>query len=295
VETMNVELRQASRLAGMAEVATGVLHNVGNVLNSVNVSAGVIGERIKKSRVSRLKQVAQMFQEHSADLGEFLTRDEKGSKVPAFLGQLAENLNEEHGSIAQELQSLAKGIEHIKEIVGAQQRHANSSAFIERVNVHDLIDDALRIHTGSLARRDITVVREFGRFGAVVADKHKLLQVMVNLIANAASAMEDGPAKTLTVRTELSDQGMLKIFIKDTGCGIPAENLSRVFEHGFTTKTDGHGFGLHSSALAAVEMKGCLTAESDGAGKGATFILQTPVTVAQTAGTRAEPTGALAA
>ena len=69
----------------------------------------------------------------------------------------------------------------------------------------------------------------------------------------------------------------MKISYIDNGIGIPADNLTRIFGHGFTTRKEGHGFGLHSGALAAKELGGALTVESDGPGKGATFTLEFPI------------------
>jgi signal transduction histidine kinase len=105
-----------------------------------------------------------------------------------------------------------------------------------------------------------------------------VLQILVNLISNATRAMEavtDRPRR-LTLRLQASGAS-LRVCVRDDGEGISPENLTRIFAHGFTTRKTGHGFGLHSCALAARQMGGILTAQSEGPGKGATFTLEFPV------------------
>ena len=114
---------------------------------------------------------------------------------------------------------------------------------------------------------------------AVMVDKHKVLQILVNLMRNAKYAMDElgPPEKCLTVSIRRREPGRVVVCVRDNGIGISAENLTRIFNHGFTTKRDGHGFGLHSGLQAARELGGRLCATSDGIGRGATFCLELPV------------------
>jgi len=278
LEEANKQLLETSRRAGMAEVATGVLHNVGNVLNSVNVSTTLVADQLKRSKVSNLAKVVAMMEEHASDLGAFMTTDPKGKKLPGYLAQLATHLTAEQATLLCEMGELRKNIEHIKDIVAMQQSYAKVSGLTETLQVSDLIEDALRMNASALTRHEVRVVREFAAVPPVTIEKHKVLQILVNLIRNAKHACEDsgGTDKRLTVRVA-NDDGRLKIAISDNGVGIPAENLIRIFNHGFTTRKDGHGFGLHSGALAAKEMGGSLDVRSDGPGKGAVFTLELPV------------------
>ncbi len=274
------QLLDIARQAGMAEVATDVLHNVGNVLNSVNVSASVVAEKVQHSRVKHLAQAAQLIRDHSDHLGEFLTSNQQGRQLPAFLCQLSDHLTGETTFIENELASLSRHIEHIKEIVSTQQAYARAAGVIESVHLSELIEDALRINLAGLNRHEVEIVRQFATLPTISADKHKILQILVNLISNAKYAMEGSRAKKILIRTELPAPDCVRVSVTDTGVGIPAENLTRVFSHGFTTRKHGHGFGLHSSALAARDMKGSLTVHSDGPGRGATFTLELPVSAA---------------
>jgi PAS domain S-box-containing protein len=281
LKTAHTNLVDAARQAGMAEVAVGVLHNIGNVLNSVNVSASIVDRKMRRSKASGLCKVAAMLREHEANLGQFMEHDGKGREVVAYLEKLSQAIALEQKDILIELEALSKNVEHVKEIVNAQQSYATAAALVESLNVRDLLEDALRINLMSLGRHRVNVVRNYSDTHLIYGDKHKVLQVLVNLITNAKQAMSKSEIKTLTLGTETGPAGEVRISIRDTGCGIAPENITRIFSHGFTTKEGGHGFGLHSSILAAKEMKGALTVQSDGLGLGATFVLELPSAVPQ--------------
>jgi PAS domain S-box-containing protein len=277
LERTHNELLEASRRAGMAEVATNILHNVGNVLNSINVAANVVEERVRKSRVADVRRVAQLLDEHGEELADFLTRNPKGRMVPEFLSQLADKLNSEQAAALEELASLRGNVEHVKEIIATQQSYARVAGVYENIEVATLLEDALRMNAGALARHDVKVVRDYGILPPITTDKHKLMQILVNLVSNAKYACDDSPHgdRVVTLRTTLAD-GRARIEVIDNGVGIAPENLTRIFNHGFTTRRHGHGFGLHSSALAAKEIGGSLTVHSEGAGRGCVFTLQLP-------------------
>ncbi|WP_248802798.1 ATP-binding protein [Pseudomonas sp. MWU13-2100] len=273
------QLVAVARQAGMAEIATNVLHNVGNVLNSVNVSAEVITRKLRTSKALGLSKAVQLMNAHAADLGHFISQDEKGKLLPGYLNQLVDALAVEQKSMADELEQLTQSIDHIKEIVAAQQSYSGASSFAETVQVPQLIEDALRMNASYLAARQVTVVREFAETPGLQLDKHRLLMILVNLIKNAGGAM-DNPADRpplITLHTEVLPEQTLVIKVIDNGEGIAAENLTRIFAHGFTTRKEGHGFGLHSCILAAMEMGGVLKVHSDGPGQGAIFTLELPL------------------
>jgi signal transduction histidine kinase len=268
-----------ARFAGMAEIATNVLHNVGNVLNSVNVSTELIATRVRDSEAAGLQRAVQLIEQQGERLGEFLTTDARGRMLPLYLKQLAQALEEERAAITAELAALTKNVRHIKEIVTTQQHYAGASSLVEPVQIAELVEDALRIDNGVLAGRGVTLQREFDSVPPLLLDKHRVLLILVNLIANARHAMQRVPdaAHRLTLRIRVADQRRLQVIVADTGEGIAEEHLTRIFAHGFTTKKDGHGFGLHSCVLAAREMGGTLGAASAGPGQGATFTLELPL------------------
>jgi PAS domain S-box-containing protein len=282
LDKLNRKLIDTSRQAGMADVATGVLHNVGNVLNSVGVAATVVGERLRRSKVVNLRRATTMLREQNGHLAEYLTNDPKGKLLPAYLDTVADQLTGEQTELIAEMQSVGQHIEHIKEIVAMQQSYAKVSGANEILSVADLVEDALRINATSFTRHGIRLVREYTPDLPVVSvDRHKVLQILINLLRNAKHATEEleGEDKQIVVCVGMGTADRVKITVRDNGIGIPAEHMTKIFNQGFTTKKDGHGFGLHSGANAAKEMGGSLMARSDGPGKGAEFVLELPVVI----------------
>ncbi len=290
LEATRRDLIDASRLAGMAEVATGVLHNVGNVLNSLNVSTSVIESGLKQSKSASLTKLAALLKDHSGDLAAFITGDPKGKRVPDFLAALSAQLADEQARLVKEVGSLQKDIDHIKEIVTMQQTYATMAGLLEPISPVQLMEDSLRMNSGALIRHEIKVVRNFEDPAPdVMAERGKVLQILINLIRNAKYALDScrKDEKVMTLCIESSPEGTLRFIVQDNGVGIPPENMRHIFQHGFTTKINGHGFGLHSSVLAAKDMRGTLTAKSDGTNHGATFILELPLAATKPAGEKA--------
>jgi len=277
LERVHKELMAASRQAGMAEVATNVLHNVGNILNSVNISASLVTERVKQSKAPGLRRVAALLEEQGDRAGAFLADDERGKRLPGYLAALGEQLVADQAAVLQELASLRSNLEHIKDTVTMQQSYAKLCGVMETVKVTELVEDSLRLNAGAFVRHGVTLRREFSDVPPITVDKHKVLQILVNLVRNAKYACDESGRKDklLTLRVE-GIPGGVRISVIDNGVGIAPENMGRLFTHGFTTRQSGHGFGLHSGALAAQELGGTLRAQSDGPGLGATFILDLP-------------------
>ena len=278
LEALNKQMLALSRSAGMAEVATGVLHNVGNVLNSVNVAASVVAERLRDSKVTGVTKLARLLQDQNGNLAQFLTGDERGRKVPAYLGQLAQALEQERTELGKELDGLILNIDHIKEIVAMQQNYARVVGVVESVDVAELVEDAFKIHGGAYVRHGITVEKNYEKVPTLSVDKHAVLQILVNLLHNAKYACDasNRPDKRVLVRIQPAGADRVRIAVGDNGVGIAPENLKRIFSQGFTTRKGGHGFGLHSGALSARQLGGTLTVQSDGEGCGAIFTLELP-------------------
>jgi PAS domain S-box-containing protein len=279
LEETNKRLAHSSRLAGMAEVATDILHNVGNVLNSVNVSCSMVMERLQESPAANLARIPQMLRDQAGKLEAFLTTDPKGKQIPDYLGTLAGSIEAQRTFALGELDQLRRHIDHIKQVVAMQQNYAKVAGVEDQVEVDNLIDDALRINAAALDRHRVELQRDLEPVPPLLVDKHRVLQILVNLVSNAKYALTAGarPDKIMTVRTRRVGADRVQIEVGDNGIGIAPENLARVFAHGFTTRPDGHGFGLHSGALAAKELGGSLTVQSAGPGHGATFTLELPL------------------
>jgi signal transduction histidine kinase len=272
------QLMETARAAGMAEVATSVLHNVGNVLTSAVVNVDMMNQTLGSSRLGRLKQVTSLLEEHRKTLADFLTRDPRGAQLPEYLSALTDELLREQASLQEGLSAMGMHVEHIRAIVQLQQTYARSTLLTEECDLAQLIEDALSIQMASLQRHGIVIVRELASLPRVQVDKHKVLQILINLITNAKSAMASLPREERRLRLGLEAvNNTARIQVVDNGVGFKPEVHARLFSQGFTTRQGGHGLGLHSSALAARMLGGRLSLESPGPGQGATATLELPL------------------
>ena len=281
LESAQGRLVDLSRRAGMAEVASGVLHNVGNVMNSVNVGANVASDAVKALPVERLAQACKLLEENAERLGDYLSTDPAGRKLREYLSALARTLIEDKQAIRAEVGRVLDHLEHMKKIIAAQQSYAKVNGVTEVCTLTDIAETALAISESGLRASRIQVVRELADVPPAFLDRHQILQILVNLISNAKHAIEekDSHERTLTVAIS-AEESVARVEVRDTGIGIPAANLARIFNHGFTTKKTGHGFGLHNCANAAQQMSGTLEASSAGPGAGAIFVLTVPLQLA---------------
>lgn len=284
LEVLNKRLVESSRQAGMAEVATGVLHNVGNVLNSVNVSTNVLADKLRLSKVQNLGKAIELIRDNQTRLGDFLCSDERGKQLPAYLSRLSEYMTREHESMLGEIQTLTKSVDHIKQIVAAQQSYAKVTTANAHFDITSAMEDALNINSHKLIKSHVLVEKNYALTKPVFADRHLVMQILINLISNAEQAMRSTPENRRTLRVSVveaatGDKAMVSV--QDSGCGIEAETTTRIFQFGFTTRPEGHGFGLHASANAAKQMRGSLVAHSDGKGAGAVFTLELPLQPAE--------------
>lgn len=267
-----------ARQSGMAEIATNVLHNVGNALNSVNVATTLLADRVRNAKVSGLNRAVALLREHDGRLNAFLTEDPRGKHFAPYLAQLAESLHADQRACAEHLHALRESVEHIRNIVVMQQTFSKASAVREEVDLIEVMEASLQMNADALGRHGVTVVREFEKVPKIVLDKHGVLQILVNLTSNAKHACSASDRDDRQIALRIARQAnAIAMSISDNGVGIPPENIARVFNHGFTTRQDGHGFGLHSSALTAKELGGSLQVHSDGLGHGATFTLAIPL------------------
>lgn len=278
-DELHRKLVDTSRLAGMAELANGVLHNVGNVLNSVNTSSALLLEGLRKSKVDGLQRALQLIDQHRDDLGEFMTQSAQGQMLPKYLKQLSEHLSQERDALVSEAGDLSNRVEHMIEIVSRQQSYARVSGAVSTDRLSAIADEVLSMHQSSFEAGDIHVVKRFDFDEEITIDRSRAMQILMNLVANAKRAIRDQHEEggTLELAVFRASEDRVGVMVKDDGVGISAEGLTKVFMHGFTTKSDGHGFGLHHSANAATEMGGRLWAESDGPGQGTSFFLELPI------------------
>ncbi len=281
-EALTQQLVESSRRLGMAEVASDVLHNVGNVLNSLNVSAGLIAQHVRDMPIQDVNRASSLLEAHQDDLGTFLTQDSKGQRIPGFLMQLGIHLRDQHAQTCEDLDTLISQIEHVKDIIASQHDIAHTSSIHEPIILKDLVETTLATHSAELEKNQIALTRDYADLPQVITDKQQVSQIMSNLIANAMEAIRQqgqGPHR-LTVRIQLDAEqdNTISLQVIDTGIGILADNLHRIFAQSLSPDGGKQGSGLHNNANAAKNLGGSLTAASDGEGQGATFTLEFPVT-----------------
>lgn len=270
------QLGDVARRAGMADVARGVLHNAGNVLTSINVSAETIGATLRRSRANGIVRAAELIDGHRANLPEFLTTDERGRILPEYLVKASRALEEERSALVAEAVKLQRAVAHAAEIVARQGDFAEGPTLAEPVRMHAALAAVCALVEPAYRRHAIELERRIDADAVVMADRPKLAQLLVNLLTNAQEALltrADG--RRVTVEGT-SAGGLARVVVRDNGGGIAPEDLARIFASGFSTKKTGRGFGLHFCALAAREMGGVLRVESEGPGRGAAFILELP-------------------
>ena len=276
-EELASELQASARQAGMAELAGEVLHNVGNALNSISVSAQTLRDRLNSTTCDHLTKASQLVFDQKEDLAEFLTNDRRGIKFPKFLGELASSAAADRQFQLDEVGELMEKIEHVKEIVACQKTFSHHRSPREPVSPIEVAKQAIKMNIASLDRHGVRLEQDFESGADVLLEKHSIIQILVNLIKNAkesvVAADSVDPFITVGIR-RLADEVVFTVC--DNGMGIAKENFIDVFRQGFTTKATGHGFGLHSSGNVDQEVGGSLSAASDGHRLGATFTLIVP-------------------
>ncbi|GEM_PF-3229854 len=279
LEQTQSKLENAAQLAGATELATGILHNVGNVLNGVNVSVSQINQSLRDSRMDALNSIVQLMQQQGENLPNFIATDQRGMNLVEALAQLEQIREEEAEFLSTELRELSNGVNHMRNIIDMQQSSATNAHQHENFNVSEVIQDAVKLYSNALARLQIELSLQLDEQLQAQTDRPIVMHILVNLISNARNAIAEsthGGLRKITIQSQQVDQ-WAQVQITDTGCGIDSANLKHLFEYGFTTRDSGHGFGLHHSINAARELGGTLSVHSDGVGTGATFTLQIPV------------------
>lgn len=281
-EKTELELKKAqqialanARAAGKAEFATSVLHNINNILNSVSLACQTLKTQLEQTGSPKLARVADLINS-AEDLAHFLTEDKRGKLLPEYITQLGHVLNTEQDEMSKEVFSLEKNIDLMKGIIKSQQETAKGALSMETLDPNALVEDALHIQAENLRKHDVVVSKELVEAQAVQGRKAELVHILVNLVKNAVEAMGFSDERTLHISSEVVDDN-LELSIQDSGVGISPKQMARMFTHGYTTKQDGHGFGLAYCKREMQAMKGDLVVRSEGEGKGARFTLVLPL------------------
>ncbi len=265
------------KAAGKADIANSVLHNIGNVLNSVNVSASLMETKLEKSKITQFLMANQLLEEHMENLADFFTNHPKGKILPQFFLRLGDELAKEGKLLSAEVRKVASMTNTMRDIIETQQMLAKMGSS-ETQDLIQVIEEALGTQQDAINRMGVVVTRNFQTGRPIRAQRAKLIHVFINIIKNGIEAMVDlsREERILILETGESEEGAIFCRIIDQGIGMGPDIMDRIFSHGFTTKKDGHGFGLASCAKAMEEMKGRIEVESEGPGMGSCFSLYFP-------------------
>lgn len=272
-------LVKAAHLAGMAEISADVIHNLGNGLNSVNVAGALIKEHCEKLPVTKLRRVIGLMEANQQELADFLSQDERGRKVMPFLKNNLAALDRGRERLENEVDGLVEKTRAMNKIIFAQQALTENRDQYEDVGIIDMVEQVLVLQEESLREHHIRLVTDFEDRPTVRVHKTKFLRALGNLVKNAweSTMMRNPDDKEVRIHTFQPDPAWVRLEIIDNGTGIPAEDITRVFHQGYSTKPHGHGFSLHYCGNVISEMKGRITVQSQGVGKGATFRVDLPV------------------
>lgn len=297
VESLNAEIRQRltaeenlrqntremlrmSHRAGVAEVATGVLHNIGNALNSINVSAELLADTLKLRARDAVERLRAFFVNPPAKAVAIYGAHPDGESLRRAAAGNAEHAIKELEGAHAELECLRTGVAHLKDIVAGQQALARAERHVARVDLVAALDQALIMDRtadrGGVAGLKVEVEQAQASLPMVLTDQVAIEQILINLLANARESIAEAAPKDPEIRVTVGPASAthLSITIRDNGVGIDPERLLSIFTYGYTTKRGGHGFGLHNAANLARLLGGSLRVHSDGVGKGAAFTLE---------------------
>ncbi|MDQ3231590.1 MAG: ATP-binding protein [Pseudobdellovibrionaceae bacterium] len=271
-------LVNSSRKAGMAEVAIGVLHNIGNALTGANVKVQNLHISFQnETPVGHLQAVIKLIRDQETKLGEFLTEDERGRKVLPFLEVISQEMNDQHEAHKQAITLLRRDLSTVSQLIAKQQSHAKFTGTVENLLLAECADDVLALQAYEMDKYHVKVQKDYQPSVTIASDRHKVLQILTNLISNAIQAMHQNQGQRLLSIKVFRDHDQVVASVSDNGIGITEEQLGSMFRYGYTTKKSGHGFGLHSCSIDAKILGGTLTCSSDGRGKGSTFTLMLPI------------------
>ncbi|WP_161603319.1 sensor histidine kinase [Blastopirellula marina] len=278
LQELNSKLIDSARHAGMAEVATGVLHNVGNALNSVNTSLSFLRESTTQSSIDDLRRTLDFVTNQSGSLEEFMTSHPKRTLIFPMLSELDARLQTEKETLLAGVEDLRRHVDHINKIVAVQQSLARVQCVLEPTDLTQVLTKAIEWQSDALRHHRVEIASDFSELPLLQLDKHRILEIFGNLLKNAIESIVEAqaPQRRIHVCIRQFRNDRVAIEVKDSGIGVQPENLNNIFTFGFTTKSNGHGFGLHGASLSAKQMGGRLEIESDGIGHGALFRIVLP-------------------
>jgi len=281
IKLLNKNLVNSARQAGMAEIAINVLHSVGNVLNSLNISSDILYKKIRNIDIAQLEKLANFLKNDQSEEIQLFVKSEKGAKILEFLELSGQKLNNDKVELFNEVRDLKKYVFEVMKIIEAQQSNSKPTTVISNFVISIVIDSILSQYKDQLKLNEIIVIQE-DKGLSITTDEYQFSKIVQNLIQNAIDSLyarhaSENIPKKITISSQLCDHDKVAIEVADNGIGIHLEDINLIFNARFSTKHDHNGLGLHYSAITAKKLGGNLTVSSDGLGKGAIFKLIIPL------------------
>ena len=267
-----------AKAAGIAEGATNALHNIGNVLNSILLTTHQLDKRMDFSFIQSLKKLDHLLQSQADNLQGFYRDDPRSEKIPGLISAITESAISQIADVHCELKEIANNADHISAVISGQRENSKSGNQLEPVSIDSLVDQSLAACKVHFQKHSIDVDKDIeSNLPLIPTDRHQVIQILANLLKNACEAVSEANISNPKINVNVKKhRDSLRVEVIDNGIGIDTEKMSHIFERGFTTKSSGCGFGLHSCVAIAEELGGSLSASSDGALQGSTFAFTLP-------------------
>ncbi|MGL1902584.1 MAG: PAS domain-containing sensor histidine kinase [Fibrobacterales bacterium] len=263
IESQNILIENA-HAAGKAEVATSVLHNVGNLLNTLIFSYESMNDIHEGSTAQKLIDASNLLREHEDNLMDFVVNNPKGETLLKYFIALSDECGNERDSMDYHLGRMLDKITAIRDVIRSQQEFATAPVENQEIDPRTVVSDTIEMIGGSLQQYSIQVIQDYHSHKTFVAQKSKVQHILVNLLKNAKEELMFNPfGDRVIVITVGGDAQHLSISVSNNGRKIREDLLGKIFSHGFTTKDNGHGFGLHSCANYMTEMGGSISVKNN--------------------------------
>ncbi len=273
LEEAKKEVEKVDYISGIAEITSGTLHNVKNIINSINVGIELSKRFYSSDAVKALKKASTMLRDNINNIEDFIVHDTRGKKLLEYYLAIEELMDEELERNKGYLESLETNVDSINSIITTQQVYVSGKED-DAVFIHEIADDALQILATSVDALKVTIDKRYDLTPKILVHKVKLVHVMVNIIKNAIEATIGEPdGRREIYLSTFTRESFVRIEIRDTGKGATSDQVDQLFNSGFTTKDDGHGFGLSTSKRYLNEMNAEILAQSAGLGTGMKFTI----------------------
>ncbi|MDF1655001.1 MAG: ATP-binding protein [Coxiellaceae bacterium] len=276
-ERLHRDLSDVSREIGMAEVAINVLHNIGNILNSINISLESLSENKGQSSVFKVCDLLKLFEENIENISSSFKSKERSEAIRKYIPALRKKLSKDYDKESETIKSISEYLDLIKATIATQLQYVKKPVLIEKIHFNEVLEDFLKLQKNHFNNHKIMLNNTIDKQIEICADRYSLLMVLINLMNNACDSLLESNLSEKVITLSVSDKtNHICVAIKDNGVGISEEVLPHILEHGFTTKKSGYGFGMASAALAVNKMGGEILIESKGINQGATVQFTLP-------------------